>query len=166
KVLLIFYSLSSSERSIEKTHVDCWKSYRLFLAENDSKDAHSLEDLTFLSLSAFGLLFSYEQFLPETSESENVLATFIRRLALACRPMLASESIKQEQRNVINFNTICLTSLKIAALELPTKYWKIRVSQPGAEVSWLIDVIFDYFRHKMARNWPCENILGIFMCAV
>ena len=39
-----------------------------------------------------------------------------------------------------------------------TKDWKVRVSQPGAEVSWLIDVIFDYFRHKMARNWPCENI--------
>lgn len=38
------------------------------------------------------------------------------------------------------------------------KDWKIRVSQPGAEVSWLIDVIFDYFRHKMARNWPSENI--------
>jgi hypothetical protein len=59
KVLLTFYSLSSSERSIEKTHVDCWKSYRLFLAENDTKDTHSLEDLTFLSLSAFGLLFRY-----------------------------------------------------------------------------------------------------------
>lgn len=82
----------------------------------------------------FNLNFIWPTFNPSSSyfpliedySSKHIVTThpysiFIHRLAVSCRPMLVSNPSSNEQRSQVTLNSIALSALTIAIVDLPSK---------------------------------------------